>query len=113
MPRFLHSADWQLGMTRHFLSEEAQARFSQDRLDAVRALGRLARDEACEFVVVAGDVFESNQVDRRTIARAIEALRAIDVPVYLLPGNHDPLDAASVVSGAPRDDPDFRRARRS
>ncbi len=96
MPRFLHSADWQLGMTRHFLSEEAQARFSQDRLDAVRALGRLARDEACEFVVVAGDVFESNQVDRRTIARAIEALRAIDVPVYLLPGNHDPLDAASV-----------------
>ena len=28
MLRILHSADWQLGMTRHFLAGEAQARFS-------------------------------------------------------------------------------------
>lgn len=104
MTRFLHTGDWQLGMTRHFLSEEAQARFSQDRLDAIRALGRVAEQERCEFVVVCGDVFESNQVDRRTLVRAAEALREIQVPVYLLPGNHDPLDAASVLrSGVFRD----------
>lgn len=83
-------------MTRHFLGDEAQAAYSLARLDAVRELGRLAQDTACEFVVVAGDVFESNQVDRRTVARAFEALAQVSVPVYLLPGNHDSLDAASV-----------------
>lgn len=100
MTRFLHTGDWQLGMTRHFLSEEAQARFTQARFDAIRTLGRVAREEACQFVVVCGDVFESNQVDRKTVVRALDALKAIPVPVYLLPGNHDPLNAASVYRSA-------------
>lgn len=98
--RFLHSSDWQLGVTRRFLSEDAQARWSAARFDAVRELGRVAAEERCEFVVVAGDVFESNQVDRRTVARACDALSAIPVPVFLLPGNHDPLDAGSVFRSA-------------
>jgi DNA repair exonuclease SbcCD nuclease subunit len=94
--RFLHTSDWQLGMTRHFLSEEAQARFTQDRIDAIRRIGELARVHDAAFVVVAGDVFESNQVARQTVVRALEAIAAISVPVLLLPGNHDPIDAASV-----------------
>jgi hypothetical protein len=40
--RFLHSADWQLGMTRHFLSAEAQARFSQARIDVIKRIGEAA-----------------------------------------------------------------------
>lgn len=94
--RLLHTADWQLGMTRHYLAPDAQARYTADRLDAVRAVLRLAVDERCEAVVVAGDVFETNQVDRRTVAQAMDALAASRVPVYLLPGNHDALDAAAV-----------------
>ncbi len=96
MVRFLHTADWQLGMSRASLSDEARPRFVQARFDAVRALGRIAEERGCAFVVVAGDVFESNQVDRQTVARALEAVGAIPRPVYFLPGNHDPLDAASV-----------------
>ncbi|MGH9890730.1 MAG: metallophosphoesterase family protein [bacterium] len=98
--RFLHSSDWQLGVTRHFLTADAQARWSAARFDAICALGRVAAAEGCEFVVVAGDIFESNQVDRGTVARACEALAAIPKPVFLLPGNHDPLDAVSVFRSA-------------
>lgn len=98
--RFLHTSDWQLGVTRRFLSEESQSLWSAARLDSIRALGRLADTEKCEFVVVAGDVFETNQVDRRTVVRACEVLSAFSVPVFLLPGNHDPLDAASVFRSA-------------
>ncbi len=94
--RFIHTADWQLGMTRHFLSGEAQARFAQARLDAIARIGALAREHRVEFVVVAGDVFETNQVTRQTVLRACDALRSIDVPVFLLPGNHEQLDATSV-----------------
>ena len=48
MIRFLHTSDWQLGMTRHFLSEGAQERYSQARFDAIRTMGRIAKDEECQ-----------------------------------------------------------------
>jgi DNA repair exonuclease SbcCD nuclease subunit len=96
MIRFLHTGDWQLGMTRHFLSEGVQERFAQSRFDAIRELGRIAEEENCRFMVVCGDVFESNLVDRKTVSRALEALKDVPVSVYLLPGNHDPLNEASV-----------------
>jgi len=94
--RFLHTGDWQLGMTRHFFSEGVQERFAQSRFDAIRELGRIAKEEDCQFMVVCGDVFDSNLVNRKTVSRALEALKDVPVPVYLLPGNHDPLNAASV-----------------
>ena len=96
MVRFLHTSDWQLGMTRHFFSEGAQERYNQARLDVIRTLGRIAKEENCQFVAVCGDAFESNQVERKTVARALEALKEVPVPVYILPGNHDPLNEVSV-----------------
>jgi DNA repair exonuclease SbcCD nuclease subunit len=98
--RFVHTADWQLGMTRHFLSGDAQPRYSAARRDAVAGLGALAADAGAEFVVVAGDVFEHNQLAPQVISQSLEAMRAIGMPVYLLPGNHDPLDASSVYTSA-------------
>ncbi len=99
--RFLHTSDWQLGLRRHLLAPEAQARYADARFEAVRRIGELARDEECELVVVAGDVFESSRVDLRTVVRGLDALAAVEVPVFLLPGNHDPLDAASVYRARP------------
>ena len=98
--RFVHTADWQLGMTRYFLNGEAQPRYSAARRDAVAGLGPLAAEAGAEFVVVAGDVFEHNQLAPRVVGQSLEAMRAIGVPVYLLPGNHDPLDASSVYTSA-------------
>lgn len=98
--KFLHTADWQLGMTRHFLEADAQARYSAARRDAIVAIGALARETGAEFVVVAGDVFDANQLAPKVISQSLDAMRAIDVPVYLLPGNHDPLNAASVYTSA-------------
>ena len=97
--RFLHTSDWQLGMTRWFLKHgdgEAQARSSADRLEAVRRIGRLAEERGAEFIVVAGDVFESNTLPERDVLRAMDVIRELPVPVYLLPGNHDALDATSI-----------------
>ncbi|MGB3484199.1 MAG: exonuclease SbcCD subunit D [Mycobacterium sp.] len=98
--RFVHTADWQLGMTRHFLEGEAQPRYSAARRDAVAGLGALVAETGAEFVVVAGDVFEDNHLDPRVISQSLEAMRGIGLPVYLLPGNHDPLDASSVYTSA-------------
>jgi DNA repair exonuclease SbcCD nuclease subunit len=66
----------------------------------VAGLGALAAETGAEFVVVSGDVFEHNQLAPQVISQSLEAMRAIGIPVYLLPGNHDPLDASSVYTSA-------------
>lgn len=97
MIRFLHTADWQWGMPALFLSnEEARARYKAARLEAVYRVGEVAKREQCEFVLVCGDVFDANQLKRETVLRSFEALRQIEVPVYLLPGNHDPYEPGSI-----------------
>lgn len=83
-------------MTRAFLTPEASARFSQARIDAIKTIGALAVQHDAQFIIVAGDVFESNQLSRETLVRAVEALKNLPVPVFLLPGNHDPLDGSSI-----------------
>src|SRR6201998_386407 len=98
--RFVHTADWQLGMTRHFLAGEAQPRYSAARRDAVAGLRSLVADVGAEFVVVAGDVLGHTQLSPQVVSQSLEAMRAIGIPVYLLPGNHDPLDASSVYTSA-------------
>ena len=103
--RFIHTSDWQLGMTRAYLHPEAAARFGQARIDTIRRLGELATEHGAQFIVVAGDVFESNQLSPQTVMRTLDALRSLPVPIFLLPGNHDPLDGASIFAK-----PEFRRA---
>lgn len=94
--RFLHTSDWQLGLSRYYLDDDARARYAAGRFDAIRRLGELAAAEGAEFVVVAGDVFDSNRVAPRTLLRGLDAMAAVPVPLLLLPGNHDCLDAASI-----------------
>lgn len=98
--KFLHSSDFQIGMKRWFLTDtdDAQPRFDAARKQAITALGDVAVAHDCEFVVVAGDIFEHNAVSEATKRRALEALSNLPVDVYLLPGNHDPLSADSILS---------------
>jgi DNA repair exonuclease SbcCD nuclease subunit len=93
---FVQTSDWQLGMVRRFLGVDGQARFAQARLDAICRIADVVRAVGAAFVVVAGDVFEHNQVDRQTILRACEVLKRIACPVVLLPGNHDALEPGSL-----------------
>ncbi|HJO62863.1 MAG TPA: hypothetical protein QF571_08610 [Desulfobacterales bacterium] len=63
--RFLHTGDWQLGMTRHFFPEGVQEGFAQSRFDSIRELGRIAAKEDCRFMVVCGDVFSQTWLTAR------------------------------------------------
>ena len=96
--RFLHTSDLQLGMTRWFLqeTEDAQALFDAARVEAITRLGEKIIEYQCDFIIVAGDVFEHNSISTKTRERALAALAALPVDVYLLPGNHDPLTADSI-----------------
>lgn len=55
MVRFLHTADWQLGMTRHYLAGEAEARFRQARIDAIARMAVALRTETDDIEVEVED----------------------------------------------------------
>jgi DNA repair exonuclease SbcCD nuclease subunit len=56
----------------------------------------LAGQEQTDFIVLAGDTFEDNAVSRHLVRDIITLLSKAPCPVYILPGNHDPLNAGSV-----------------
>jgi len=93
--RFLHSADWQIGMKAAHAGRAGET-VREERLAAGRRVVECANEHAAEFLVVAGDVFEDNAVGRTLVQRTGDILAAFRGPVYLLPGNHDPLGPGSV-----------------
>jgi DNA repair exonuclease SbcCD nuclease subunit len=92
----LHTSDWHLGLSWAKLSESTQAEYTRARIDVVSKIAALADEAGCEFVVVSGDIFDSNQVDDKTLRRSLDAMAEFKQPLLLLPGNHDALDASSV-----------------
>jgi DNA repair exonuclease SbcCD nuclease subunit len=93
--KFIHTADWQLGMKAAHVGEAA-ARVREERLAAARRVVGVARNQGAEFVLIAGDTFEDNGVERALIQKVADILGSSPVPVYLIPGNHDPLTPGSV-----------------
>ena len=98
MVRFLHTADWQLGKQFENLGAppDKLAFLRQGRMDVVRRIGQLAIDRSVDAILVAGDVFERNEVGDQLIREALAAMRQVKIPWLLLPGNHDPAGPASV-----------------
>ena len=87
--RFIHTADWQIGYRAAWITGDAGAVVRDARLRVLSTIGELAREQGAAFVVVAGDVFEHHGLKPDTVHKALDAMGAMGVPVYLLPGNHD------------------------
>jgi exonuclease SbcD len=93
--RFLHAADIHLDSPLHGLSRY-DGLPEDDIRGATRAafdnLVQRALDEAVDFVVIAGDLFDGEWKDMGTglyFARAMGRLNQTGIPVFLLAGNHD------------------------
>lgn len=102
MPRFLHTADWQMGRQYGRFAAEDAAALSDARFKAVERLGQLATDEKVDAILVAGDVFDAQNLSDRTIHRTFNALATFAGPWILIPGNHDAALAESIWTQAAR-----------
>ncbi len=87
--RFVHTADWQIGMRAAHAGKAGPA-VREARLEAARKLVEEARRRGADFLLVAGDTFEDNSVDRASVRRVADILASFGGPVYVIPGNHDP-----------------------
>ena len=63
----------------------------QARLDAIGAIGELAMAENARTVLVAGDIYDKESPENKTLAQPLEPMRRFSsVTWHLIPGNHDP-----------------------
>ena len=93
--KFLHTADWQLGMKATDVGGVG-ARLREERLLAASRVVETAQTHSAQFILVAGDTFEDNGVDRILVQKAADVLAASNIPVFIIPGNHDPFTPGSV-----------------
>lgn len=98
---FLHLADLHLGMRVTRFNEDAAKKLFEARFQALENARAHAASRPTDFVLVAGDLFDDNSVERTTSERALKLLESFPCRVFVLPGNHDPLCGGSVWERAP------------
>jgi DNA repair exonuclease SbcCD nuclease subunit len=100
MLRLLHTADWHLGKRFPAFPEEAQKKLSRARLDVVGRILEAARRHRVHAVLCAGDLFDDPTPTPDFWEGLAKIFRdhPIETPVFLVPGNHDPLTPESVWS---------------
>lgn len=90
MFRLIHSADWQLG-ARFSQFGSAAEHLRTARVNTLRHTLALAIKHEADAFIIAGDLFEDNQVNDALVASVMDVFRAHPaLPIYILPGNHDP-----------------------
>lgn len=102
MPKFLHTADWQIGRLFATFDPEHAPLLAEARITAVERLAALATVEGVSAVLVAGDVFDAQTVSDRTVRRLFNALSGFAGPWLMISGNHDAALAESVWTRAQR-----------
>ncbi|NLJ85147.1 MAG: DNA repair exonuclease [Firmicutes bacterium] len=94
--RFLHTADWHIGMGASHVPSVADS-VRAARLKTAGKITRLARERRCDLLLIAGDLFDSNAVSNDVVHQVLRILEeAAPVEVYILPGNHDLVSPDSV-----------------
>ncbi len=95
--KFIHTADWQLGKKfLNFEDEEIITNLRQKRFATVKKIAELATKYQVNAVLVAGDVFDSNDLSNKILRQALNAMQDYNGKWILLPGNHDPATNNSV-----------------
>jgi DNA repair exonuclease SbcCD nuclease subunit len=102
MPRFLHTADWQIGRAYQRFAADDATQLAEARIDTVARIAALAAERRVDAVLVAGDVFDAQTVSDKTVRRLFNALAGYPGPWLMIPGNHDAALAASVWTRARR-----------
>jgi DNA repair exonuclease SbcCD nuclease subunit len=112
MIRFLHAADLHLGLRITRFEESACQRIAEARFTALQQLRAKAAEHRVDFVLIAGDLFDDHSVSRSDAERAFAMLESSpdSCPVFVIPGNHDPLVPGGVWDRDPwlRDQPHLR-----
>lgn len=98
MLKLLHTADWHLGRLFRSFPEEGALKLSRARLEVLDRILLTADRYAVDAVLCAGDLFDEPNPAKEWWEQAAARLRKNPSkrPIFLLPGNHDPLTPDSI-----------------
>ncbi|MFQ5421445.1 MAG: exonuclease SbcCD subunit D [Anaerolineae bacterium] len=95
MIRILHTSDIQLDAPFKFLGQKGQQHRQQLR-DAFRRIVDLAINGDYDLMLIAGDLFDDNRPSQTTVDFVSAQLGRLNIPVCILPGNHDSFNDKSI-----------------
>jgi DNA repair exonuclease SbcCD nuclease subunit len=97
--KLLHTADWHLGRRFPSFPSEGQKKLSRARMDVVTKVLEVARRNAVHAILCVGDIFDDPDPAPdfwQGLAKLFRAHPDPNPPLFLVPGNHDPLTPESV-----------------
>lgn len=89
MMKILHTGDLHIGREYKAAEPSVAALYRQARLDALGNIIRIAETESCNYMVIAGDLFDSHNPPVSLIDTVCGVLNQCPCPVLIIPGNHD------------------------
>ena len=92
MIKILHSADWHLDSPIQGRTPEQTQLLRQALLRLPPQVTAAAISQGCDLMLLAGDLFDG-PASAESIAALRSALEEVRIPVFITPGNHDPLNA--------------------
>lgn len=93
--KILHCADIHIGAAESFLGVLRENRRYETLITFERIID-IAKEENVELIAIAGDLFDSNNIEQRFIDAVMNKIReAAPIKVVFAAGNHDPLNAQS------------------
>jgi DNA repair exonuclease SbcCD nuclease subunit len=98
MLKILHTADIHLGAKFSGLGNKGASQREQLRTTFKNVIAT-AINERVNIVLIAGDLFDSNQQPQRNIDLVVEQFNLLgsnNIPVCLIPGTHDSFDSSSI-----------------
>src|SRR5919202_2543304 len=86
----VHSSDL------HVDDDPHQGPYGEDGTTGLRVVLNTAKAHTADYVLLVGDIFDSNRQPAALIAQCVALLAEAARPVIVLPGNHDPVTPDSV-----------------
>ena len=96
--KFIHTADLHLGSNLHLKFDQDidyKNKFGNPVLDSLKKITKTAIEENVDFLIIAGDLFDSDERSVNALKffnYEAEKLKKENIPIYLIAGNHDPLN---------------------
>ena len=96
MVRFIQTSDWQIGMKGGGLGKAGPI-VREARIQSIHKVLKSAEKQEVDFVLLCGDIFEHNMISQEDVKKVITIFNQYpNIPLYLLPGNHDIIGADCV-----------------
>ena len=96
MVQFIQTSDWQIGMKGGGLGDAGPI-VRKVRIESIHNVLKSAQEQKVDFVLLCGDIFEHNMISQEDAKKVVTIFNQYpDIPLFLLPGNHDILGADCV-----------------